>query len=120
MFCVLKSGESKLVAQIFRHAREYLITTIKKMDYKLNPQNYFYVTYVMHYMIITYFYSLRIFLCKGGLYQNCEYVKQGRTSASSLGKGPSQSTRPERLYIADTYKHFSRIFLCNLLPIIYI
>ena len=40
----------------------------KKMDYMSNSQKYFYVTYVMHYMIITYFYSLSIFLCKGGLY----------------------------------------------------
>ena len=27
----------------------------KQMDYILNYQKYFYVTYVMHYMIITYF-----------------------------------------------------------------
>ena len=42
--------------------------TVEKMDYTLNYyQEYFYVTYVMYYMIITYFYSLKTFLCKGGL-----------------------------------------------------
>ena len=38
------------------------------MDYILNSQKYFDVTYVMHYMIITYFYYLKAILCKGGLY----------------------------------------------------
>ena len=41
--------------------------TIEKMDYILNSRKHFYVTYVMHYMIITYSYSLKIFLCQGGL-----------------------------------------------------
>ena len=34
----------------------------------INSQNYFYATYVMHYMIITYFDSLKIFICKSALY----------------------------------------------------
>ena len=40
----------------------------KQMYYMLNSRKFFYVTYVMHYMIITYSYSLKIFRCKGGLY----------------------------------------------------
>ena len=39
------------------------------MDYILNSQKYFYVTYAMHYMMITYFYSLNI----------CFYVRVGLT-----------------------------------------
>ena len=46
----------------------------EKMGYIFDSQKYFYVTYVMHYMIITYFYSLKIFSCKGVLSKDCEYV----------------------------------------------
>ena len=60
--------------------------TVEKLDYILNSQEYFYVTYVMHYVIITYFYSLKIFLCKGGLCWNSEYADQ-----RGAGEGVSQS-----------------------------
>ena len=63
----------------------------KKLDYILNSREYFYVTYVMHYMIITYFYSLKIFLCKGWLCQNSEYADQkgareGVSQSRALGQ----------------------------------
>ena len=37
------------------------------MDYILNSQKYLYVTYVVHYLIITCVYSLKMLLCKGRL-----------------------------------------------------
>ena len=40
--------------------------TIEKMDCIFNSHKYFYVTYVMHYMIITYFYSLKDFYVRVG------------------------------------------------------
>ena len=102
------------------------------MDYIYNSQKYFYVTYVMHYVIITYFHSLKIFYSWEEQEKWCprasEGVSQEREESLRRGvpgkggksqkrcprkgmaqeggkpqKGTSrQSTRPERLYIADT------------------
>ena len=57
---------------VFYYRRSFLLSLaicclpLKFIDYILNSQKYFHVTYVMDYMAITYFYSPIIFLCNGG------------------------------------------------------
>ena len=92
------------------------------MDYILNSQKYFHATYVMDYMAITYFYSLKIFLWDPrntvktyGLHIKFSHPREGLAT----DKGPSErATDQPGNYIAITKKNSVRIFLCNPEPII--
>ena len=81
---------------------------LKFMDYILNYQKYFHVTYVMDYMAITFFYFPKIFLCNGGTrgipLKFMDYILNSHTArGASHRQGPSErATDQPGNYIAIT------------------